>query len=479
VVRPESIHRPAAQIAASVRTREISAREIVATSLQEIERCNPALRALTDLVVDRAFAEADAVDAAVSRGAALPLAGVPFVAKNLFDIKGIVTRAGSMINRANIPAGADATLISRLTSAGAVLVGSANMGEYAYDFMGENIHDGDSLNPHDLTRMSGGSSGGSAAAVASGMVPLALGTDTNGSIRVPASFCGLFGLKPTYGRLSRAGAFLFAPSLDHAGILSRSAQDLALSFDTLQGADPRDPSQAESSVLRTAAELGRGVTGLRIAVAGDYFRDPRCATANAAVDLIAHTLGVNREIALPEAHRARAAAFLISAAEATAQHLARLRTHAADYDPHTRPRFLAGAAIPAAWVLQAQRFRRWFRERLQEVFLSVDAVLAPTTPYEALASGTRTGSIDDHDPTLPLSIGTFTQPISFIGLPVLSVPVWSPGARLPIGVQIIAPAWREDVTLRIAHTLEDLGVCQSPIAALSSTSFRERNRNGN
>ena len=161
---------------------------------------------------------------------------MPFAVKNLFDVADLPTLAGSKINRDRAPAARDATLIERLEGAGAVLVGALNMGEYAYDFTGENVHDGPSRNPHDLKRMTGGSSGGSGGAVAGGLVPLALGSDTNGSIRVPSSFCGIFGLKPTYGRLSRARTFPFVASLDHVGPLARSAHDLALAYDAMAGA---------------------------------------------------------------------------------------------------------------------------------------------------------------------------------------------------------------------------------------------------
>ena len=212
-------------------------------AIARIEATNPRLGAFTDPTFARALAEAYAVDVAVAGGKAMPLAGVPYAVKNLFDIEGVVTRAGSKINRDNPPAKADAFLIQRMKSAGAVLLGGLNMGEYAYDFTGENAHDGRSLNPHDPTRMSGGSSGGSGTAVASGMVAASLGSDTNGSIRVPSSFCGLFGLKPTFGRLSRAGSFPFCASLDHLGPLARSALDLALLFDAVQGEDTGDPAQ--------------------------------------------------------------------------------------------------------------------------------------------------------------------------------------------------------------------------------------------
>ena len=217
-------------IAAAIRTGAVSAREIAQETLDRIEARNGALGAFTDMTATRALAKADAIDTARARGTNLgPLAGAPFAVKNLFDIAGLPTRAGSKINRDRPPSKVDATVVARLETAGGVLVGALNMGEFAYDFTGRNVHDGPSRNPHDLEHMTGGSSGGSAAAVAGGLVPVALGSDTNGSIRVPSSFCGLFGLKPTYGRLSRVGTFPFVASLDHVGPLARSVGDLALS----------------------------------------------------------------------------------------------------------------------------------------------------------------------------------------------------------------------------------------------------------
>lgn len=457
--------RPAHGIAAAVNSRGVSAREVTRAALDLITATDPRLDAFTDVTGNRALAEAEAVDAAVGSGKRLPLAGVPYAVKNLFDIEGVVTRAGSLINRDNPPAATDATLIRRMQEAGAVLLGGLNMGEYAYDFTGENLHDGPSLNPHDPGHMSGGSSGGSGTAVASGMVAVSLGSDTNGSIRVPSSFCGLFGLKPNLGRLSRAGTFPFCASLDHLGPLARSAADLALMLDALQGDDPEDPAQVHRPAVAATAEIGRGIDGLRVAVAGGYFRDRQWPEANAAVDKVAAALGVSREVILPEAARARAAAYVITTAEAAALHLPRLRTRAGDFDPEVRDRLLSGAMVPAAWVIQAQRFRSWFRAAMRAVFADIDVILAPATPFPAPESGTKTVVIDGT--TLPLrpNIGIFTQPISFIGLPVVAVPVWLDDARLPIGVQVIAPAWREDLALRVAHHLEASGAVAAPVAS--------------
>ena len=456
--------RPAHEIAGAVNARRASARSVTEAAIARIDTKNTKLGAFTDKTYARALAEADAVDAAVAAGKALPLAGVPYAVKNLFDIAGVTTRAGSLINRDNPPASADASLVRRMRDAGAVLLGGLNMGEYAYDFTGENAHDGPSLNPHDPSRMSGGSSGGSGTAVASGMVAASLGSDTNGSIRVPSSFCGLFGLKPTLGRLSRAGTFPFCASLDHLGPMARSARDLALLFDVLQGADPADPAQVVRPAIAATEALSLGIDGLRIAIAGDYFRRQGTAEAFAAVDRVAKALGVSREVTLPEAARARAAAYVITTAESSALHLGRLRTRAADFDPDTRGRLLSGAMVPATWVVQAQRFRSWFRAAMRKVFDEVDVILAPATPFPALPSGTKTVILDGVEMPARPNIGIFTQPISFIGLPVVAVPIWLEDARLPIGVQVIAPAWREDLALRVAHRLEVDGIAAAPVA---------------
>ena len=446
----------AGEIAAAIEGGRISALSIVEATLARIRSRDPLLNSFTATIEQRALVRARAVDEALAGGEpGLALAGVPFAVKNLFDITGLATIAGSKINRDAKPATRDAALIERLEAAGAILVGALNMGEYAYDFTGENAHDGPSRNPHDLNRMSGGSSGGSAAAVAGGLVPLALASDTNGSIRVPASLCGLFGLKPTYGRLSCAGTFPFVTSHDHVGPLARSARDLALAYDAMQGYDARDPVCADRAPERVTDLLDRGVDGLRIAVAGGYFKG-LAAEPVYAIDRVAVALGANRDIELPEVERARAAAFVITASEGASLHLERLRTRAQDFDPAVRDRLIAGAMVPGSLVIKAQKFRRWYRGEVLKLFNEVDAILAPATPCTAPLIGQQTFMFGDTEMPVRPNLGLYTQPISFIGLPVVAVPV--PLTPLPIAVQIIAPPWREDVALRIAHALEAQGV---------------------
>jgi aspartyl-tRNA(Asn)/glutamyl-tRNA(Gln) amidotransferase subunit A len=380
--------------------------------------------------------------------------------KDLFDVAGLPTLAGSKINRDLPPAKRDAPLIERLEAAGAVLAGALNMGEYAYDFTGENIHYGNSRNPHDLSRMTGGSSGGSGCAVAAGLVPIALGSDTNGSIRVPSSFCGLFGLKPTYGRLPRNRTFPFVASLDHVGPLARNTHDLALAYDLMQGPDDEDPVAASRPVEPCVPALERGVNGLRIALAGGYFRRGATAEVLTAVEQVARALDVKREIELPEVERARNAAYIITASEGAALHLDRLRKRAADFDPAVRDRLIAGAMIPAPMVLRAQKFRRWFQTGMKKLFTEVDAIIAPATPCTAPLIGEKILRLDGAEVPLRANIGIYTQPISFIGLPVVAVPV--PLSPLPVGVQVIAAPWREDVAFAIAAELERMGAVAAP-----------------
>ncbi|HEY1930967.1 MAG TPA: AtzE family amidohydrolase [Acetobacteraceae bacterium] len=449
-------------IAADIAAGRRRAIDVIAATLDRIALLNPRLNAFTAVTADRARARAAAIDADIAaRRIVGPLAGVPFAVKNLIDIAGLPTLAGSRINRDDPPATHDATLVTRLEQAGAVLVGALNMGEYAYDFTGENAHDGPSRNPHDTTRMSGGSSGGSGSAVGGCMVPLALGSDTNGSIRVPSSFCGVFGLKPTYGRLSRAGSFPFVSSLDHLGPFARTTQDLALAYDAMQGADPRDPVCTDRAPEPAGRTLHDDLAGLRIVRAGGYFRAGAAPEALAALDAVAGAVGASREIEIPEAARARAAAYVITASEGAALHLQRLRTRATDFDPDVRDRLIAGALLPASIVTQAQKFRRWYREAVLRLFSGVDAILAPATPCVAPFIGQKTFVLDGNETPLRANIGIYTQPISFIGLPVVAVPVMT-GCGLPIAVQIIAAPWREDVALRIAQALESAGIAHAP-----------------
>lgn len=443
----------------------------IAEVLADVRARDGAINAFTALTEERALAQARRLDEAARAGAALgPLAGLPFAVKNLFDVRGLPTLAGSKINRELPAAAEDATMVKRLEHAGAVLIGTLNMDEYAYGFSTENSHYGATHNPHELAHVAGGSSGGSGAAVAAGFVPLALGSDTNGSIRVPASFCGVWGLKATYGRLSRAGSFPFVASLDHVGPLTDSLATLARAYDAMQGEDARDPVCAQRPAQAVAPLLDAGIEGIRIARAAGYFDDNAEPAVVERVTEAAAALGVAHTVEVPDAAAGRSAAFVITASEGGQLHLANLRTRAADFEPLIVERLLAGALLPAAWYLHAQRVRRRYYRQVMTLFAEVDVLLAPATPRPAQRIDQETFSIRGRKLLARPNAGLLTQPISCIGLPVICVPLGLVGGvdgedrSLPVGMQIIAAPWREDLCFRVAAALERVGVARCPAA---------------
>lgn len=441
---------------------EFSARELAQQSLAAIERDNPAVNAFTHVTQERMLREAARIDALRAQSQPLPpLAGVPYAVKNLFDIEGVTTLAGAELFSQQPPAARDAFAVTKLAHAGALLGGALNMDAYAYGFTTENSHYGATHNPHDLARVAGGSSGGSAAAVAAGLVNFTLGTDTNGSIRVPASLCGVLGLKPTFGRLSRSGSQPFVASLDHIGPLARSAEDLAQVYDALQGADAADRFQSPRPAEPVAERL-ESDRPLRCAVLTGYFETWCDEAARAAVAQVAKALGAQQTIALAQAELARQAAFLLTAAEGGNHYLPLLRTDPHRFEPNSRERLLAGAMTPSAWYIQAQRFRGWFRDQTLALFDSVDLLLAPATPCCATEIGAATMRINHTDLPVKASMGMLAQPISFLGLPVVTVPVMTQKG-LPIGVQIIGAPWQEEKCLQAARQLEQQGVIKAEV----------------
>jgi 1-carboxybiuret hydrolase len=448
----------ALEIAAAIREGRTTATQVIEAALAHIGKHDGEINAFTAVTAERARREASVVDTLRAIGRPLPpLAGVPFAVKNLFDVAGLTTLAGSQLNETRSPANHDAELVRRMRAAGAVLVGTLNMDAYAYGFTTENTAYGATRNPHDRSRTSGGSSGGSGAAVAAGMVPLALGSDTNGSIRVPSSLCGVFGIKPTYGRLSRSGTFPFVHSLDHLGAFGTGTDDVAACYDALQGADASDSACAQRPLEAALPALALGVRGLRVARLGGYFDLHAGTEAQAASRRAAGAFERPDEIELPEVERARAAAFIITASEGGTLHRRTLQRGYDRFEPHNRDRFLAGALMPAAWYVQAQKVRAWFAERCREVFERYDILVAPATPVSATPLGDEWLELGGRRLPLRPSLGLLAQPISCIGLPVVTVPVTGVGA-LPIGVQLIAAPWREDLCLRAAAHLEHAGV---------------------
>ena len=439
--------RSAIDLAGAIASGAVSAAEITKQALDRITIVNPQINAFTSITAERARRKADVVDAARARGEALPpLAGVPYAVKNLFDVAGLTTLAGSRILGTSPAATADAVLVERMERAGAVLVGALNMDEFAYGFTTENAHAGPTRNPHALTHSAGGSSGGCGAAVAAGLVPLSLGSDTNGSIRVPSSVCGIFGLKPTFGRLPRHGSYPFVHSLDHLGPFARSADDLARCFATLLGDDASDPECVE-----------RGAP-LRVALLGGYFQQFAGPQARAAANAAAAALGAAEEVELTSAPAARAAAFIITACEGGQLHLDHLRDHYDAMEPLSRDRLAAGVMLPASAYIRAQRVRGLVRAEAQRLFDRFDLLIAPATPVPAQPIGSE--SFDLNGTTVPTrpNMGLLTQPISCIGLPVVAAPMRVAPGDMPIGVQLIAAPAREHIALRAARQLEAAGI---------------------
>ena len=448
---------------AAFRRGEVSASEIAASTLERISISNPALNAFIEITRERAISEAKNIDAARKRDDyKLPLAAVPYAVKNLFDVEGITTLAGARIHANKPPAIRDARLIKNLHGAGGLLTGTLNMDAYAYGFTTENTHYGATHNPRDLSRSAGGSSGGTGAAVAAGLVPIGIGSDTNGSIRVPSSLCGVFGLKPSYGRLSRSGTIPFVSSLDHLGPMATTVEDLSLAYDVMQGIDPTDAACAQKPAQATLTELPREIEGLRIARLTGYFDENAGIDAQWASRTAANALLADDEVELPGAAQARAAAYLITAAESGSLYLDALRHRMDEFEPLSLERLIAGSLIPATWYQRALRYRRWYLNQALSLFKDYDLLIAPATPVTAPLLGQNFIHIGERElPTRP-NMGLLTQPISFIGLPVAVAPLW-PESGLPMGVQLIAAPWREDICLRAASALEKLGISSSKI----------------
>lgn len=423
-------------IAAAVRAREVSAVALAERALAAARADSHV--AITRVLAERALAEAAAVDAKLARGEDPgPLAGVPYAAKDLFDIAGLPTTAGAAARAGAPAASADAEAIRRLAAAGAVLVATTTMDEFAYGFATINAHDGTTRNPHDPERLAGGSSGGSAAAVAAGIVPFALGSDTNGSIRVPASLCGLYGIKPAHASLPLEGTFPLAHSFDDVGPFAADLGDLALVWEVLLG-EALPPAPA----------------ALRLARLGGRFRENVEPEQLAAIDAAAPGAPL---IELPDIARARSAAFLITAFEGGALHREALAADAMAYDPAVRDRLIAGALLPDALYERALAFRADFLARLHESIADIDVLIAPATPTVAPLIADPRITIDGALVPARADLGIHTQPITFTGLPALAVPLRRQG-RLPLGLQLIGKPGGEGALLALAARLEVEGI---------------------
>jgi aspartyl-tRNA(Asn)/glutamyl-tRNA(Gln) amidotransferase subunit A len=442
----------AVQIATDVSSGRTSAVGITRRAIDRIRALDGLINAFTAVFETQALEEAHAIDRARAEGMSLgPLAGVPFAVKNLFDVAGHVTLAGAKIRLDQPAAARDAELVARFRRAGAVLVGALNMDEFAYGFVTENAHFGATRNPHDLSCIAGGSSGGSAAAVAAGLAPLTLGSDTNGSIRIPAGLCGIFGLKPTQGRLPVEGLFPFAQTLDHAGLFARTVQDLALAYDAGLGPGGPDVSPQLATLARTP---------LRVGILGGWFRRGLASQVVEALRRVTKALDAEPDVILKGAEAARSAAFCLTAFEGGRLHLPDLTTRNDDYDPAVGGRLLAGAILPDEVHRAALAFRDRFTKLVLEAFDDYDVLIAPITQGPASPIGRETMRLDGAEISIRKNLGIFTQPISFVGAPVIAAPIL--GGAMPTGVQIIAAPGREDLAFAAALKLEAMGLAVSP-----------------
>lgn len=431
----------ALEVAAGVRAGRLKACDLVEGAFARIKALDPALNSFTRIFAARALDKAEAVDRAVAAGEDPgPLAGVLFAAKDLFDVEGFATTAGNKYREGAPKAEKDAAVIARLEAAGAILIGAANMDEFAYGFSTENAHYGVTRNPHDLERLAGGSSGGSAAAVAAGLVQLSLGSDTNGSIRVPASLCGIYGLRPTHGLVPEEGVFPFIERMDVAGPFARSLGDLQIAFEVIAG----ERISPISAPLRAARLTG-------------WFRDNAGDDAREAVDMVCRTLDAQTELDLTLAGAGRSAAFLITAYEGGRRHLAEMRRDAEAFDPATRVRFAAGALLPDEMYADAETAAARFIAQFEAAFAEFDLLIAPSTPTVAPRIADGMIEVNGQSVSARANLGICTQPISITGAPALSVPIRRSG-KLPIGVQLIAARGREDVLFAAARKLEELGI---------------------
>ncbi|MBI2897389.1 MAG: Asp-tRNA(Asn)/Glu-tRNA(Gln) amidotransferase subunit GatA [Deltaproteobacteria bacterium] len=467
----------AVELADLVRSGEASARAIAEAHLARAHAIDDRIGAFLRLTDQKALEMADAVDCKRARGEPPgALAGVPVGLKDLLSTKGLETTCGSRILEGYVPR-YDATVIERLRAADAVFLGKTNMDEFAMGSSTENSAYQITRNPFDPTRIPGGSSGGSAAAVAARMVPIAIGTDTGGSIRQPASHCGVTGLKPTYGRVSRWGLVAFASSLDQIGPFSRTVRDAALVTSVIAGHDPRDSTSAPRGVPDLLAALGRDLGGLKIGVPREYFvegMDPDVAhVVRAAIARLAELGAALCEVSLPHTEYALAVYYLVATAEASSN-LSRYdgvryglrvpaasldqmyaRTRAAGFGPEVKRRIMLGTyALSAgyydAYYGKAQKVRTLVCRDFDEVFGEVDAIVAPTSPTAAFRLGER---VDD--PLQMYLADVFTLPASLAGLPAISVPCGFVGApALPIGLQIMGRQFDEPTVLRVADAFE-------------------------
>jgi aspartyl-tRNA(Asn)/glutamyl-tRNA(Gln) amidotransferase subunit A len=458
----ELFWRSMTELARMIATKAVSPVEVTRAHVERIAMLDRELRAYITVCADAALESARAAEAALMAGRPLgPLHGVPYALKDLYDTAGVRTTGGSRIFADRVPA-ADATVVRRLAQSGAVLLGKLNMVEFAYGPEGLNAHYGHARNPWDraVHRMAGGSSSGSGVAVAAGLAPGALGSDTGGSIRIPASLCGITGLKPTYGRVSRHGVLPLAWSMDHVGPMVRSAADCALMLGPLAGYDPADASTSVLPVPDYTAALTGDVKGLRVGLLGGVFRDGAAPEVRTAVEAAGRTLAgagaVVDEVRLDAMEHVAGAALAIVASEALAYHAELLRTRAAEYDPDIARRLRVGAYVSGAHYVRGQQVRALVRNAVDAALARRDVLLAPSTPVTAPPVDGRQVTLGDGSSDVRSALIRFTRAFNLSGHPACALPCGVTAGGLPIGMQIVGRPFDEATVLRAADAYQRL-----------------------
>jgi aspartyl-tRNA(Asn)/glutamyl-tRNA(Gln) amidotransferase subunit A len=449
-------------LARMIARKEVSPVEVVRAQLDRIAALDGTLRAYITVCGDAALAAARSAEGTLMAGGGVgPLHGVPIALKDLYDTAGVRTTAGSKILADRVP-DADATVVRRLREAGAIVLGKLHMVEFAYGPEGLNAHHGAPRNPWDaaVERMPGGSSSGSGVAVAAGLAPAALGSDTGGSIRIPASLCGITGLKPTYGRVSRAGVLPLAWSMDHVGPMTRTVADAAVLLRVLAGYDPADASTSVLPVPDYLAALSGEVKGLRVGVLRSYFLESATPEVRAAVERASAVLkdagAVVDDVALPGVAHVAAAAYAVVGSEALAYHAGWLKARPADYDPEVRRRLQLGAFITGAHYVRGQQVRALVRAEVDGALTRHDVLLAPATPLTAPRLDERQTTLGDGPSDVRGALIRLTRPFNFSGHPACAVPCGYSTQGLPIGMQIVGRPFDEATVLRVADAYQRL-----------------------
>ena len=447
-----------AEAAGLMARKALSPVELTMAALERITRLNPRLNAFITVLEDQAMADARAAEREMMAGQRRgPLHGIPIGLKDLCATRGVRTTAGSKILRDYMPP-EDATVAARLAEAGTILVGKLHMNEFAYGPDGDNVHFRRARNPWNLEYITGGSSSGSGVAVAASLCLGALGTDTGGSIRIPSALCGIAGIKPTYGRVSRYGITPLCWSLDHAGPMAKTVEDTALLLQAMAGYDVRDASTARLPVPDYAALLNGDVRGLRVGVPHEYFfdaLDPEVErAARTAIDVVKGLGASIREVSWPALRHTTLAALVIVLAEAAAYHESWIRTRAEDYQPDIALRLKWGLLLPAAAYVKAQRLRALICHDATRLWREVDVLMTPATAIAAHRIGDSQVRLAGREISTREGLLRLMRPFNLTGLPAVSVPCGFTATGLPIGVQIAGKPFAESTVLRVAHAYE-------------------------